>query len=481
VRRRCIVILLDALVVTYGKTLVAMLLLAAAWTLAACYPAAAAAQPDIPPNRMVFAAYMVCCPFAGDTVTVDDFLADIRAAHDAGIDGFVLDCGEWNNAPRYKRNSAMLFEAARRFGPDFKLFFMADQAGAKMGFYLSADEAADMIARYRDHPNLFRYQGRPVMTTFLGEPDWFEDIRTKVRKTTGEDVFLVPSFYPAGDKHEVPTANGVAALIAQSDKLDGYAYFGAAGAPDALADAIRRQAEAWSSRGKLFMAGIAPYYRGLRGNYRVFENNGYQGLIAQWMAAIQSNTSWVELVTWNDWSEDTYFSPLGKSGKATHWTELWGYLLAHDGFLGVNRYFSEWFKTGHRPPIDRDQVFYAYRLQRRYAPGLPDPQRPQIGWPMGAFELNDQVNILGLLRAPAEIVLGHGPAAATASLGAGMSTTALPMQSGPVSLAVVRGGTTIGAKTGELPISVMDGWSNFNMLAGEIPITDNASPPQANH
>jgi glucan endo-1,3-alpha-glucosidase len=440
----------------------------------------AIAQENVAQEKLVFADYMVCCPLAGENVTADDFLAEIRAAHEAGIDGFVLDCGEWDGAPRYKRNSAMLFEAARRFGPDFKLFFAADLAGAKMGFDLSADEAADMVVRYRDHPNQLRYQGRPVLNTFMGDSAWFRAIRTKIREKTGEDVFLVPFFYPSNG-HEVPNQRDFEELTAQSDNIDGYSYFGAAGAPDDLAGAIRRHAGEWSKRGKLFMAGIAPYYRGLRGNYRVFENNGYAGLAKQWMAAIQSNTSWVQLVTWNDWGEDTYFAPLDAADGAVRWADYWGYLLSHHGFLAANRYFIDWFKSGQPPPIGREQVFYAYRLHRKYVPGRIVPLEDRLGWPLGALELADQINVLGLLRAPAEVVLGTGAISRSVKLEAGVSEASLPMQNGPVSFVVRRGGLTIGAKTAEFPISVMDGWSNFNMLAGEIPIVDDAANHPSDH
>ncbi len=297
---------------------------------------------------------------------------------------------------------------------------------------------------------------------------------------TGENVFLIPFFYPSSG-HEIPTTRDLDELTAQSDSVDGYFYFGAAGTPDDLAAGIRHHADEWSKRGKLFMAGIAPYYRGLRGNYRVFENNGYDGLVKQWDAAIHSNTSWVQLVTWNDYSEDTYFGPLAASDERVYWIDLWGYLLSHHGFLAANRYFIDWFKSGQQPPITHDQIFYAYRLHRKYAPGYPVPLEGRIGWPKGTTQLVDQINILGLLRAPAEVTSGTGGMAESVKLGAGVTEATLPMRSGPVSFVVKRAGVTIGAKSAEFPISVVDGWSNFNMLAGEIPISESAAAPAGSH
>ena len=430
-----------------------------------------AAADDAPAAKYVFASYLVCCPRAGENVTEDDFLAEIRTAHEAGIDGFVLDCGEWNATPRYKRNTALLFQAAKRFGPDFKLFFAADRAGAPWGFNLSAEEAADMVMTYHEHPNYFRYQGRPVLNTFMGDADWFASIRSRIKQSSGEDVFLIPFFYPASG-HEITDARDIADLVGRSAGIDGYFYFGSAGAPDDLASAIRGQAAEWQKHGKVFMAGIAPYYRGLRYNFRVFENEGYAGLAKQWLAAIQSGTPWVQLVTWNDWGEGTYFGPVDAVDAAVRWDDQWGYLLSHRGFLAADRYFIDWFKQGRQPDIQHEQVFYAFRLHRKYVPGPIEPLKSSIGWPLGVIDLKDQINIMSLLRSPAKLVVGTGALRKVFDLDAGMRQTSVPMQSGPVMLAVERNGAILGAKTAELPISVLDGWSDFNMLAGEIPMAD---------
>src|SRR5215469_16023862 len=107
----------------------------------------------------------------------------------------------------------MVFAAARRFGPSFKLFFSADRGGAAFGYDLSPNEVADMVARYRDHPNQLRYHGRPVLSTFDGDAAWFRAIRSKIRQQTGENVFLVPSMFPSS-RREVPNAEDVDALAA---------------------------------------------------------------------------------------------------------------------------------------------------------------------------------------------------------------------------------------------------------------------------
>ena len=426
-------------------------------------------------NKFVFAHYMVCCPRgamdaagAYKDPTVEDFVQEIREAHDAGIDGFVLNCGEWKGQNRYKTNSLLLFEAARRFGSQFKLFFSPD--------HLTADEAADMIVTYANHPSHFRYEGRPVLSSFDGDSGWARDVRSKLRQLNAGEIYFVPFFYPP-IKRKTLIASDVETLIEDDkDVIDGYFYFGAGGTGDVLADAIRLNAQAWSRNGKLFMAGIAPYYRGYGNNFIVFENNGYESLVKQWTAAIESKTQWVELVTWNDWTEDTYFAPLSPERISTRWINLWGDLLSHDGFREANRYFIDWFKSGKRPAIERERLFYAYRLHRKYLLGHPFPGQPQQALPGGTLALQDRVHALAFLRQPAVLVVRMGPVSERVEVPAGVNVVSVPMRTGAVSFELLRQGAVIGSKTGEFPISVKDSWGNFNMLAEELPIAGSGGP-----
>jgi hypothetical protein len=427
------------------------------------------------PQRLVFAHYMVCCPrskidLSGkltQTPTIDDFVEEINDAHLAGIDGFALNCGEWNGEPAYRANSAMLFEAARRFGPEFKLFFSADR--------LTADEAADMVITYGNHPNQLRYQGRPVLSSFGGSNDWAQSIRSRLRERSGGDMFFVPFFFPPSN-HAMTDAADIGALVESNSAIDGFFYFGAAGSPDGLARSIRLNAEAWSKRGKLFMAGITPYYRGLGVNYRVFENNGFEALAKEWMAAIETRTTWVELVTWNDWGEDTYLSPLSSKAPSVRWTETWGDLLSHDGFREVSRYYSEWFKTERQPSIGAEQIYYAYRLHRKSALGRPVPADSFTTWPRGVGSLVDRVNVIALLDKPAELTVHIGSLSQRVALPAGVSLASVLMQAGDVSFELTRDGAVIGSKTGEFPISSADTRGNFNMLTGKLLIGETQAP-----
>ena len=332
-----------------------------------------------------------------------------------------------------------------------------------------------MVLTYGNHPNQLRYAGKAVLSSFSGNDAWGQAIRAKIRERNGPEIFFVPFFYPSGFHgmfqsgfHEMRTAADVQSLIKDNPDIDGYFYFGAAGTPDFLADTIRLNAERWPAHDKLFMAGIAAYYRGIGSNYRIFESNGYENLVKQWQAAITSNAQWVEIVTWNDWAEDTYLASLDAADAKSLRMEEWGELLSHDGFREATRYFIEWFKTGKQPAVKRERILYAYRLHTKNAFGHPFPGQPTLAKPRGVENLVDGLHVLAFLEKPAELLVRMGSRSERLEVSGGMNLMSVPMGIGEVSFEVVRDGAVIAEKNGEFPISDTDGGGNYNTLTGEI-------------
>lgn len=440
-------------------------LLALLWTGAAWTGAAWAG-----PGKLVAAHYMVCCPRAGPASTVADFEAEIREAHAAGIDAFALNCGAWIKYPLFQRNARLLFEAARRSGLPFRLFFSPDFAEE-----LSTAESADMVLRYARHPNHLAVDGRPVLSSFAGTPAWAREVRALVAAKGGVDPFLIPFFYPPGNPEVVRARDVRAVAEAAGDAVDGYLYFGTAGPPRALAESIALHAPEWARRGKAFMAAVAPYYRGLRKNYRVFENRGFEGFALQWEAALRSGADWVEIVTWNDWSEASYIAPLDASDPMMSEGERWGPLLRHSAFLDLTRYYAAWFKGGHPPAIDREALHYAFRLHERGTGGRIDPPRSDQALPRGALALADEVHVAALLREPAEITVTVGGVPATRRLEAGLTRVSVPMRPGEVAVSLRRSGAVVASGKAPFPITG-DEWANYDMLTGRIPFLTGGIP-----
>ena len=96
--------------------------------------------------------------------------------------------------------------------------------------------------------------------------------------------------------------------------IDGSLYWGIAGVPDPVAlstrfPAVRPTPRCCTRRQTLHGARRLQFW-GANAN-RYYEYSGGAGLRSMWMDAIeQSHPDWVEIITWNDFIEGTYISPI---------------------------------------------------------------------------------------------------------------------------------------------------------------------------
>jgi hypothetical protein len=410
--------------------------------------------------KLVFAHYMVCIPTHGGGSKVADYQKEIREAQARGIDGFALNCGGWTaREPHYKARTLLIYQAAKELGTGFRIFISADYATG-----LTLDETRDMIETFRGHPNQFRWQGKPVLSTFGGGRRITEFV--KGPEFQGDRaVFFVPFYYPT-PAAETPNRKQAEQVLRDNPELDGFFHFGAAGTPEKISASNRILGEVWHQAGKLFMCPVTPYYRGFGGNYRAYECRGFEGMAKQWQSAIETNADWVEIVTWNDWGEASYLSPVGPPAETEFYGGHWGPMLSHQGFLDLCPYYIQWYKTGKRPEISKDQLFYAYQLHPRRVQGIIKPGKEDKGRPRGADQLADRVFATVLLTAPAQVTLSVGDQSETFALEAGLHHLSIPMATGTPTFTVRRAGKTIIEKAGEQSISEANAWADFNVFAG---------------
>ncbi|MCK1434940.1 glycoside hydrolase family 71 protein [Bradyrhizobium sp. 15] len=414
----------------------------------------------------MFAHYMVCCPRLGLQSTSIDLEREILDARRLSIDGFALNIGSWKKEEKYIRIPGNMFEAAGKLGPDFKLFFSLDN--------LDVDESAEIVARFAGHPNYLRVDGKVVVSSYGGDPDWGRKLRAQLLAKHIE-IFLVPFYYYG---HLDPLASfdplGKDAYIARrslrdADDLDGYFYFGSAAAHPELAQRLLDIGKLTKSAGRLSMLGVSPFYKGFGPrNSRVFESHGFESMQSQWLSAINSDADWVELVTWNDWGEATYLAPFGHPTFQDLWRQHWGKLLAHDKFLEASQYYVTWFKERVEPRIVEDKVFYFYRIHPKTSLGFIQPEIGEVGRPTGSDSLDDEVYVTTYLSAPAELHFSLGQQNRTLYLPSGVSNIRFPVALGRASLSLHREGREIRAKDLEFEI-VPDGRTgNFNYFGGSL-------------
>jgi hypothetical protein len=462
-------------------------------------------------QRMVFAHYMLTNQDyqADDDPTQERKIAayekEIQQAQSMGIDGFALNAGGWLRETYYIRYSAQMFEAALRLHSGFKLMFSADMCcGNRL------DDVEDMMRRFAGNSRYqevyFRYHGLAVLTTFAGDKlgvDAWQQIRDDLVRGTHPSmltepsalspasaapsnaplaIFLVPAFFWGG---EVPSRSAVQQGFNEwKSVIDGSFYWGIAGVPG-LGRPLdtTRSADSYSSvlykGGKLFMAPVCLQFWGSNAN-RYYEYRGAEGMRAMWMDAIRvSHPEWVEIITWNDFIEGSYVSPIDDPNKYPNANFLTSsgiplgtrdYFHSHDGAAALLPFFIRWYKTGTMPPIKRDAVYFFYRTQ----PMNADAGKPPVAHKYGPVA--DRIYITANLTAPADLRVTSGSHTAILHLAAGSTDVRTPLYPGQAPAFVLkRDGRIVASGEGKDPVVTEPRFNNYYDSTGTLSVPSESS------
>jgi hypothetical protein len=130
-----------------------------------------------------------------------------------------------------------------------------------------------------------------------------------------------------------------------------------------------------------------------------------------WKIAIDGGAEWVQLVTWNDYSESTSIAPSVRHGHA---------------LLDLTSYYTRYFKTGVPPPITRDRVFLSHRTQLIDAGPFPLQAAVATLRP-GSTPGRDTAEALSFLTAPAAVTISVGSVSTVCDAPTGLSTCVAPL------------------------------------------------------
>lgn len=410
------------------------------------------------PPRAVFAHYMVC--FASYGATVEGYKRDIREAQAAGIDGFALNEGAWDNEPHYPARTKMLFQAANELGTGFKFIFSLDLATLKPT-YIPA-----IIKGFVNDPAYYRYKGKPLVSTFAGDRgvDWKGIINPL--KAEGYDICFVPFFYPS-PVTELPNYDAIKAHFARwSDTVDGMFFFGAAGSDTELTDGNANYVKVAREAGKLVMASFTPFYWGAAqgGGRRIYETHGGAGVERQWRSIIANQPDFVEIVTWNDFNE-SYITPIDKPEQ--YFSGL-AHPVRHNhaGYLELSKHFIQWYKTCKEPKIDHEKLVAIYRVHplKSVIPPATDPASPVPGKPVTDIRQGvvDDIFVTTMLKSPAELRVTTGGVETKYPMEKGYRTISTPFKAGAQHFALYRKGKLVTETDGE---PVTDTPSEYNFFA----------------
>ncbi|MEU2390187.1 glycoside hydrolase family 71 protein [Streptomyces sp. NPDC007369] len=337
---------------------------------------------------------------------------EVRTARTAGLDGFTLDLLSLSGHHWDRAN--LLMEAARSVDPGFKIMLMPDMTSLK-----TDDPAvlADAVAALGRSPAAHRLgDGRLVVSPFKAEekePAWWGRFIDLLKTRHGIRTAFVPTFLDFGSHHErfAPISHGFSEWGSRS-------YVGQEGA----ARDVRRAHDL----GKVWMQPVS--VQDARPNQGVFDEAGNTATLrTTWTRAVDDGADWVQLTTWNDYSEGTQFAPSVHNGHA---------------YLDLTSYYLTRFKTGSWPKIVRDTLYVTARTQFAAA----DPSGDQslvMSLRKGSAAARDTVEVLSFLKAPATVRTRTGPATGTHEAPAGIHSKLLPLRTGTSAAAVVRGGKTV--------------------------------------
>jgi hypothetical protein len=396
--------------------------------------AAAGAQTPPPPRHLVFAHYMVCY---GQGVEMCRLEIELAQRH--GIDGFALNCGEWctfdaagkPTPSRYVSEAETIYEAARQLDSGFKLFLSPDLSGLRdlplnMG---------DMAHRFEHHPNQLKWDGKVVLSGWGGQPSSYA-AAVRAIKAGGSDLCFVP--HVSNERYAMAwSLETVLGFFRDQPDLDGVFYFAC---DDSVAGTLRTNAtarRATQSLGKLYMAGACAHYNSA--NLRDFR--GYEGYGAQWDGLSRDGADWVEIVTWNDYNEDSALMPY-------RWKDGWDRELCdHDeSDLDVTAYYSAAFHAGRAPTITQDKLYAMYRDRPVSRSRVFDPAKGWFDsrtgpWPFDQIhdDVQDLVYVTTFLTAPATLTVRVGRQAKVFAQPAGIGHAAVPLAPGAPRFVLSRG------------------------------------------
>ncbi|MCX5381525.1 glycoside hydrolase family 71 protein [Streptomyces sp. NBC_00091] len=346
---------------------------------------------------------------------------EVRTARDAGIDGFTLDLLSLSG--KHRERAGLLMRAAHAVDPAFKIMLMPDMTS------LDTDDpavVADALAALAMAPAAHRLgDGRLVVSPFKAEqksPDWWRRALDLLQSRHGVRTAFVPLFldFAAHNEAFAPLSYGFSEWGSRS-------YAGQEGA---AAD-VRRAHGA----GKIWMQPVS--VQDARPNQGIYDEAGNTATLrSTWTHAIEDGADWVQLTTWNDYSEGSQFAPSLHNGYA---------------YLDLSSYYLTRFKTGGWPEIVRDTLYLTSRTQFADADPTGD-QSLVMALRKGSAAPRDTVEVLSFLTAPGTVRTAVGPARAEHGAPAGVHAELLPLRPGTSSAEVVRDGK--GAARVELPYPV---------------------------
>ncbi|MET3922688.1 glycoside hydrolase family 71 protein [Arthrobacter sp. UYEF20] len=355
-----------------------------------------------------------------------DFEQEVRQAVGAGLDGFIWEYHtssdiRWNQLP------AML-AAAKKVDPGFKIMLSPD-------FNLAAGSTPDSVyqdvMKVKDDPSIYRTNAGIVLAPFYPErkaPSWWDGLRSRLA-SSGVKTTLVPIFLSWG---------GGTQKMDWNNSVSGYSQWGtriAGGVPT-----LGRESTEAHRRGKSYMQPVAfEDSRSYDGRY--WESSNSSTLRDSLMSAINSNADSIAFITWNDYTE-SWVAPSKQRGYA---------------LLDMAAYYISWFKSGAKPAIVQDALYWSHRSHPTSAPYSKLPTgRNGKATPMyipNGDAARNEVELVAVLKSPGRLTITQGSTVKTMDAAAGVTSFKVPLVTGATpAFKLARSGATVQSVTSNTPV-----------------------------
>ncbi|WRT67952.1 uncharacterized protein IL334_004926 [Kwoniella shivajii] len=298
-------------------------------------------------DKKVFAHFMIGIVHG---YVLNDWLDDIALAKSKGIDGFALNIGlDWYSQDQLD----LAYEAAKQSG-DFVCFISFD-----FNWYTTTNVTgvAEMMKRYNNLPAQLRVDGKPFVSTFIGDGfDW-----SAVAKEVGEEIYAVPFWAPTQENANNAGLSGLFSWTAWASKDNKPINEPLTTVQDeAYLDVVGKA-------NKVYMAPVSSWFFTHFGKEVPWSKNWLFRSENLWkyrwdqLLQMGDNLKFIEIVTWNDYGESHNVRPWG-GNHTDDGSSKWSEGLDHSAMLDLSLPYIKAWKAGKKSPvIEKDQLFYWYR------------------------------------------------------------------------------------------------------------------------
>lgn len=358
---------------------------------------------------------------------------EVSAAIARGITGFTFDVMSVDQATDTTGVVQTMLRAAEAVDPRFKIVVMPDVS------VLKQDSAAvvKIVAAVANSPSAYRLQdGRLVVSAFDAGADtaqWWASVLATLN-ARGIEVAFVPTFL---------------GWRASAEDFTSISYgFGDWGSATPAGSVSREPDAAFAHKtyDRIYMSPIDPQQFRPK-SFLYWEAGNSAAIRAGWMSSIDGGADWVQIVTWNDFSESGEISPFTDATLARN---------IGTGFYNLSGFYAAWFLSGKEPSITHDVLYWFYRREPTNAAGPDQSQLDRLE--DGVADNN--IELVGFLIAPAYIKITIGGKTYSKLSYAGIVSLSVPTAPGIPVFTLTRNKADVFSFQGGVPIRGTEGLSS---------------------